>query len=91
MSLTEEKVQDKIEIVSDYKFVQVRNVTIVKRDGIEIARNLSRYIITPADDISGESEEVQVICNAAHTDAVKASYAAHLEAVKDAYAAQEVS
>jgi phage host-nuclease inhibitor protein Gam len=80
MALTEETVQDKIEIVGDYKHVQVRTATVIKRDGTEISRSFSRHVVAPNDDISGESTEVQAICNAVHTDAVKADYAAHLAA-----------
>ena len=78
--LTEETVEDKIEIVGDYKHVQVRTAVIIKRDGTEISRGYSRHVVAPDADISGESAEVQAICNAVHTDAVKAAYAAHLEA-----------
>jgi len=80
MALTEETVEDKIEIVGDFKHVQVRTATVIKRDGTEISRNYHRHVVAPNDDISGESTEVQAICNAVHTDAVKAAYAAHLEA-----------
>ena len=79
MALTEETVQDKIEIVGDFKHIQVRTATVIKRDGVEISRGYSRHVVSPTDDITGESAEVQAICNAVHTDAVKAAYAAHLE------------
>jgi len=78
--LTEETVQDKIEIVSEHKFVQVRTATVIKRDGAEISRGFSRHVIAPDADITGESAEVQAICNAVHTDEIKAAYAAHLAA-----------
>jgi len=77
--LTEETVQDKIEIVGDYKHVQVRTATVIKRDGTEISRSFSRHVVAPDADITGESAEVQAICNAVHTDEIKAAYAAHLE------------
>ena len=80
MALTEETVQDKIEIVGDYKHVQVRTATVIKRDGTEISRGYHRHVVAPDADISGASAEVQAICAAVHTDAVKAAYAAHLEA-----------
>ena len=80
MALTEETIQDKIEIVSEYKFVQVRTATVIKRDGVEISRAFSRHVVAPDADISGESTEVQAICNAVHTDAIKTAYAAHLKA-----------
>ena len=81
-TLTEETVEDKIEIVNNGTFsvVQVRTATVIKRDGTEISRNYHRHVVAPDADISGESAEVQAICNAVHTDAVKAAYAAHLEA-----------
>ena len=80
MALTEETVQDKIEIVGDFKHVQVRTATVIKRDGVEISRSFHRHVVAPDADISGESAEVQNICNVVHTDEVKAAYAAHLAA-----------
>lgn len=80
MALTEETVQDKIEIVSEHKFVQVRSAVVIKRDGTEISRSFSRHVVAPNDDITGESAEVQAICNAVHTQAVKDAYAAHIAA-----------
>jgi phage host-nuclease inhibitor protein Gam len=80
MALTEETVQDKIEIVGDFKHVQVRTATVIKRDGVEISRSFSRHVVAPDADITGESTEVQNICNVVHTDEVKAAYAAHLAA-----------
>ena len=82
MALTEETIQDKIEIVGDYKIVQVRTATVIKRDGTEISRSFHRHSVTPnisADDLANESAEVQAICNAVHTDAIKTAYATHLE------------
>ena len=83
MALTEETVEDKIEIVGDYKHVQVRTATVIKRDGTEISRGYSRHVVAPdisTDDLANESTEVQAICAAVHTQAVKDAYAAHLAA-----------
>jgi len=89
MALTEETIEDKIEIVGDYKSVQVRTATIIKRDGTEISRSFHRHALscstktddTWADtDISGESAEVQAICNAVWTDAIKTSYQTAMDA-----------
>ena len=80
MALTERTVQDKIEIVGDYKHIQVRTAVIIERDGVEISRSFSRHVVAPDADITGESAEVQAICAAVHTDEVKAAYAAHLAA-----------
>ena len=83
MALTEETVEDKIEIVGDFKHVQVRTATVIKRDGVEISRSFSRHVVAPdisSTDLANESSEVQAICAAVHTQAVKDAYAAHLAA-----------
>lgn len=83
MALTEETVEDKIEVVGDYKIVQVRTATVIKKDGVEINRSFHRHQVSPSvktdsgwanTDISGESTEVQGICNAVWSDAVKTAY-----------------
>ena len=78
MALTETTEQDKIEIVGEFKLIQVRTATIIKRDGVEISRNFSRHVVAPDADISSESVEVQAICGVVHTDAVKSAYEAHI-------------
>ena len=80
MALTETTIDDKIEIVGEFKHVQVRTARVIYDDGTEISRSFSRHVVAPDADITGESAEVQAICNAVHTDAVKAAYAAHLAA-----------
>ena len=89
MALTEETIQDKIEIVGDYKHVQVRTATVIKKDGVEISRSFHRHSLqcstksgdTWGDtDISGESTEVQGICNAVWSDAVKTAYQTAMDA-----------
>jgi hypothetical protein len=72
--------QDRIEIVGDYKHIQVRTKTAVIEDGVELSSAYSRHVVAPNDDITGESAEVQSICNAVHTQAVKDAYAAHVAA-----------
>ena len=89
MALTEETVEDKIEVVGDYKTVQVRTATVIKRDGTEISRSFHRHVLQPSTktdgswadtDISGESAEVQGICNAVWSDAVKTAYQTAMDA-----------
>ena len=78
MALTETTIQDKIEIVGVHKHVQVRTARVIYDSGTEISRSFSRHVVAPDADITGESTEVQAICNAVHTQAVKDAYAAHL-------------
>lgn len=83
MAITKELIEDKIEIVGEHKNVQVRTATIIKEDGVELNRSFHRHVLvcctkdgdTWSDtDISGESSEVQGICNAVWTDEVKTAY-----------------
>ena len=84
MAITKEIVEDKIEIVGEYKNIQVRTATIIKEDGVELTRSFHRKVLecvesshdgsswTHTDtDITGESAEVQAICNAVWTTTVK--------------------
>ena len=45
MALTESIEYDKIEVVGQYKAVQVRKATVVKKDGKELARSFERYVL----------------------------------------------
>ena len=80
MALTEETVQDKIEVVGEFKQIQVRTATVIKKDGVEISRAFSRHVVAPDADTSGESDDVKAIAAQLHTDAIKTAYAAHLAA-----------
>jgi len=80
MALTERNVDDKIEIVGDYKFIQIRTATIIERDGVEISRSFHRRVVSPLDDVSEETAEVQALSAVVHTDAIKAAYQAHIDA-----------
>ena len=73
MALSESIEYDKIEIVSQYKHVQVRKATVIKKDGKELTRSFERYVLTPDMDLSQRSEpsEVVAICNAVWTQEVK--------------------
>ena len=80
MALTKVVTQDKIEIVGEFKSVQVRTKTAVLEDGVELSSGFHRHVVSAGDDYSAESAEVQAICAAVHSDAVVSAYAAHLEA-----------
>ena len=81
MALTEETVQDKIEIVGDFKHIQVRTATIIKKDGVEISRSFHRHVVAPDSDTSGESDDVKAMAAQFHTDAIKTAYAKHLKEI----------
>ena len=84
MAITKTTVEDKIEIVGDYKNIQIRTATVIKEDDVELTRSFNRKVLecvsssydgsswTHTDtDVSGESTEVQAICNAVWTTTVK--------------------
>ena len=85
MAITKELTEDKIEVVGDYKTIQVRTATVIKEDGVVLSRSFHRHALecvssvkndddswTHTDtDVSGESTEVQGIASAVWTDAVK--------------------
>ena len=79
MALTESTSIDQIEVVRDF-FVQVRQATIIERDGEFVARTFHRWVLTPDMDISNQEQKVQDIANAAWTPEVIAAYQAQLEA-----------
>jgi hypothetical protein len=73
MALTESTKIDQIEVVGDWN-IQVRQATIIERDGQFVSRTFHRWVLTPNSDISGQEQKVKDICNAAWTDEVKAAY-----------------
>ena len=93
MALTESIEYDKIEVVTNYKHVQVRKATVIKKDGTEITRSFQRYVLQAGTlddsdnlvdtDLSNEPAEVSAICNAVWTTDVKALWKAKLIADKN--------
>ena len=85
MAITKTIVEDKIEVVGDYKSIQIRTATVIKEDGTELTRSFHRKVLdcvssvknaddswTHTDtDVSGESDEVKGICTAVWTTTVK--------------------
>ena len=47
MALTESIEYDKIEVVGQYKHVQVRKATVIKKDGVELTRSFYRFVLNP--------------------------------------------
>jgi hypothetical protein len=77
MALSEVSKNDKIEIVAtgDWSSVQVRNATIISRDGVELTRAYHRHVVMPDGDVSAEDADVQAVCNAVFTQDCKDAYA----------------
>tara|TARA_B100000902_G_scaffold395348_1_gene453736 strand:+ start:1396 stop:1692 length:297 start_codon:yes stop_codon:yes gene_type:complete len=84
MAIVKTTEEDKIEVIGESKDIQIRTATVLKEDGVEIARTFHRHTVecvtsshdgsswTHADtDISGESAEVQGIANAVWSTTAK--------------------
>ena len=92
MALTKTTEDDKIEVVTQYKNVQIRTATVIKEDCKELSRSFHRRVLQPGSidssdnytktDVSSESTEIQGICNATWTDAVHDAFKAQLIANK---------
>jgi len=88
MAITKETIIGKIEVIGASKHVQVRTDTVIKEDGKELSRSYHRHVLDPGTldgddnlvetDISGEDSEVQGVCNAVWTQAVKDDWKARL-------------
>jgi len=76
MAITKETTIAKIEVVGDYKAVQIATDTVIKEDGVELSRSRHRHTVHPDQDITGEDAEVQAVCNAVWTQAVKDAWTA---------------
>ena len=77
MAITKEVIQDKIEIVGEFKKIHVRTATIIKEDGVELSRSYHRHVIAPNDDSTNESADVKAMVAHFHTDAIKKAHADH--------------
>jgi len=92
MALTKTQENDKIEVVGQYKAVQVRTATVIKEDGKELSRSFHRKVLNPGaldvsdnlvdTDLSSEDADVKAIAEAAWTTQVKADYKTYLIANK---------
>jgi hypothetical protein len=73
MALTENTKIDQIEVVNDWN-IQVRQATIIERDGEFVSRTFHRWVLTPDSDISDQEQKVKDIANAAWTPEVRQAY-----------------
>ena len=84
MTITKKLTEDKIEIVGEYKNIQIRTATVIEEDDIELTRTFHRRTLECVSsvqdgdswihtdtDVSGESADVQGIASAVWTDSVK--------------------
>ena len=92
MSLSKEIKIDSVQIVGDYRKVQIRIATIIKEGSTELSRTFERRMLAPGTldlsdktkyietDISGEESWIQSICNACWTTEIKDAHKAFISA-----------
>ena len=78
MAITKEIVEDQIEVVGEFKHIQVRTATVIKEDGKEISRSYHRHVVSPNSDSTHESANVKAMVAQFHTDAIKQAFANHI-------------
>ena len=97
MALTESIEYDKIEVVGQYKAVQVRKATIIKKDGTEITRSFERFVLQPgtlddSDNLVDNPLDKEPDGTTDIADEVKAiATAAWTTSVKDAWKAKLIA
>ena len=97
MALSESIEYDKIEVVGQYKNVQVRKATVIKRDGVEVTRSFERFVLSPgtldaSDNLVDNPLDKEPDGTTAIADEVKAiCTAAWTTSVKDAWKAKLIA
>ena len=65
MALTEREEHD-VQVLADGQ-LQVRKISIIERDGVEISRSYHRYVVDVGDDVTNEPDLVKQIAQSVHT------------------------
>ena len=97
MALTETIEYDKIEVVGQYKAVQVRKATVIKKDGVELTRSFERFVLNPGtlndvDDLVANPLSKEPDGTTDITDEVKSvCNAVWTDAVKNAWKAKLIA
>ena len=97
MALTESIEYDKIEVVGQYKHVQVRKATVIKKDDVELTRSFERFVLNPgtldeSDNLVDNPLDKEPDGTTAIADEVKAvCNAVWTTSVKDAWKAKLIA
>ena len=78
MTLASTNTIDKIEVLEN-GVIQVRQAEIITKDGNEIARNFSRWVLSPGDDVSTQDDKVKAIATTVWTAEVISAYQAQIQ------------
>jgi hypothetical protein len=78
MALEKTTTIDKIEVVGNYKHIQVRERNDIVENGNVISSSYHRWVVAPNQDHSNEHADVQAMCKQFHTQEIKDAYATFL-------------
>jgi len=81
MSLEKQRIQDKIEIVSEFKHIQVRYSDQIIEDGQVISNSYYRDTVSCGDDAKAIEHNVKALSDIYWTDEIKEAYTKSLEIV----------
>ena len=78
MALTKQKVQDKIEIVSEFKHIQIRYSNQILEDGVKLSESYERTVVSCGDYDKADEHNVRAIADAVWTADMIAAYEASI-------------
>jgi len=78
MALTKQKIQDKVEIVSPFKHIQIRYANQIVEDGNVISSSFERTVVSCGDYAAAEEHGVKAIADAVWTEQMIADYNAQI-------------
>jgi len=78
MALSKQKVQDKIEIVSEFKHIQIRYSNQILEDGVKLSEAYERTVVSCGDYDKADEHNVRAIADAVWTADLIAEYEASI-------------
>ena len=79
MALTKQKVQDKVEIVSPFKHIQIRYSNQILEDGVKLSEAYERTVVNCGDYAAADEHGVRAIADAVWTQEIIDAYNAQLQ------------
>ena len=79
MALTKQKVQDKIEIVSEFKQIQIRYSNQILEDGVKLSEAYERTVVSCGDYAAADEHGVRAIADAVWTQEIIDAYNTQLQ------------
>ena len=81
MGLIKQRLQDQIEIVGEFKHIQIRYSDQIIEDGQVISSSYHRDTVSCGDDAKAIKHNVKALADIYWTDEIKAAYQANLSEI----------